>query len=681
MPDDRIICGTAEVERIAQNVRARFISQQWQRRLPIGAELTPGGGAQFRVWAPQSKKVSVELWNSLEHTSTPDLTAELEANENGYFAGCVPEARAGMLYKFRLDSGSFPDPASRFQSMGPHGPSQIIDPGRFEWTDANWRGVTREGQVIYELHVGTFTREGTWRAAAEQLPELMRLGITVIELMPIADFPGRFGWGYDGVNLFAPTRLYGSPDDLRAFVNRAHELGLGVILDVVYNHFGPDGNYMAEFSRDYLSRHYKNEWGDPINFDAENSAAVREFFIANGGYWIDEFHMDGLRLDATQQIFDTSSEHILTAIGRRVREAARGRATYIVSENEPQHTDLVRPAESGGHGLDALWNDDFHHAALVAATGRAEAYYTDYRGTPQEFISAVKWGYLYQGQWYKWQKQRRGTPALDLHPSHFVAFIQNHDQVANSLRGHRLHTLTSPGRYRALTALLLLGPNTPMLFQGQEFAASTPFLYFADHHPDLAKQVARGRKTFLHQFKTLACQEVDPAFIDPESEETFRRSQLDLSEREKHRDIYELYRELLRLRREDPIFSRPRPRGVDGAVLGGEAFVLRFFAEANADSRNSSRQGASDDRLLIVNLGMDLHLNPAPEPLLAPPAGRRWKLIFSTESVCYGGCGTPPLESEENWWIPGHAAVALAPEEISEATGSTNPTAESLEGQ
>jgi maltooligosyltrehalose trehalohydrolase len=671
MPDEGIICGTAEVERIAQAMRSRSVAQHWQRRLPIGAELMPEGGAHFRVWAPRSKRIFVELWHSLEHTGSAEVQTELRPEENGYFVGRAPEARAGTLYKFRLDSGSFPDPASRFQPDGPHGPSQIVDPNRFAWTDANWRGVTREGQAIYELHIGTFTREGTWRAATEQLPELARLGITLIEVMPIADFPGRFGWGYDGVNLFAPTRLYGSPDDLRAFVNRAHELGLGVILDAVYNHFGPDGNYLGEFSRDYLSRRYTNEWGDPINFDGENSGPVREFFLANAAYWIDEFHADGMRLDATQQIFDASPEHILTAIGGRVREAARGRDTYIVSENETQHTHLVRLPESGGHGLDALWNDDFHHTALVAATGRAEAYYTDYKGTPQEFISAVKWGYLYQGQWYKWQKQRRGTPALDLHPSHFVTFIQNHDQVANSLRGHRLHTLTSPGRYRALTALLLLGPNTPMLFQGQEFAASAPFLYFADHNPELAKLVARGRKTFLHQFRTLTCPEVDPAFVDPESAETFRRCKLDLGEREKHRETYELHRELLRLRREDAVFSRPRPRGVDGAVLGSEAFVLRFFADPNANSRNSSVPRAGDDRLLIVNLGIDLHLNPAPEPLLAPPSGRRWKVIFSTESVCYGGCGTPQLESDENWWIPGQAAVALAPEEITGATSST----------
>ena len=321
--------------------------------------------------------------------------------------------------------------------------------------------------------------------------------------MPVADFPGRFGWGYDGVNLFAPTRLYGRPDDFRQFVDQAHANGLAVILDVVYNHIGPDGNYLAAFSDAYFTDRYLNEWGEAINFDGPDAGPSREFFIANAGYWIDEYHLDGLRLDATQQMFDSSPTHILTEIGQRVREMARGRATIISSENEPQETKIVRPVEQGGYGLDALWNDDFHHSAMVALTGRNEAYYTDYHGTPQELISAVKYGYLYQGQHYSWQKQRRGTPALDLAPSVFVSFIQNHDQVANTARGERVHTQTSPGRYRAMTALMLLAPATPMLFQGQEIAASAPFLYFCDHDPELASMVKAGRTEFLRQFPSI----------------------------------------------------------------------------------------------------------------------------------------------------------------------------------
>jgi maltooligosyltrehalose trehalohydrolase len=666
---EEVICGTAEVERIAQTIRAKQMRPQQQaiaRRFPIGAEVS-SGGAHFRVWAPRSKSVGVELWNSPATDRAPEHVGFLNAEPNGYFSGSITQARPGMVYRFRLDSGAFPDPASRFQPEGPHGASQVIDAREFPWSDANWLGVACEGQIIYEMHIGTFTREGTWRAAMEQLPELAQLGVTILEIMPVADFAGRFGWGYDGVNMFAPTRLYGSPNDMRAFVNRAHELGLGVILDVVYNHFGPDGNYIGEFSRDYFSQCYQCEWGEALNFDGENSGPVREFFITNAAYWIDEFHLDGLRLDATQQIFDESPRHILIEIGRAVRDAARGRSTYLVNENEPQHTRLVRPAEAGGCGLDALWNDDFHHSARVALTGRAEAYYSDYRGTPQELISAVKWGYLFQGQRYDWQKQRRGTPALDLHPGNFVNFIQNHDQVGNSLRGHRLQQLTTLGRLKAMTTLLLLAPQTPMLFMGQEFAASTPFLYFADHNPELAKLVMKGRSEFLKQFETLACAECEQIYDNPESEETFRKCILDFSEREKNAEIYALHRDLLKLRRSDPVFSKPRACGVDGAVLGPEAFVLRFFAEPEADSRSFSLQQRAGDRLLIVNLGQDLHLSPAPEPLLAPPAECVWKTMFSTESVCYGGGGTPELETEDNWWLPGHAAVVLEPQHASDA--------------
>lgn len=621
------------------------------RRLPIGAEVVPGGGVHFRVWAPRSEAVSAQLGRAGGRFSAAGAwRVALEPEGGGYFSGTAPEAAPGLLYQFQLDHGAFPDPASRFQPQGPHGPSQIVDPAGFAWTDARWPGVAREGQVIYEMHIGTFTRDGTWAAAMEQLPELARLGITVIELMPVAEFPGRFGWGYDGVDLFAPTRLYGRPADFRAFVDRAHALGLGVILDVVYNHLGPDGNYLKEFSPDYFTDRYRNEWGEPINFDGPNCGPVREFFLANAGYWIDEYHLDGLRLDATQQIFDCYPEHILAAIARRVRQAAPNRSTYLVAENEPQDVRLVRPLAQSGYGMDALWNDDFHHCALVALTGHNEAYYTDYRGSPQELISSIKWGYLYQGQWYRWQGKRRGTPAFGVPPAQFINFIQNHDQIANSLRGIRVHHLASPGNYKAMTALLLLGPATPMLFQGQEFAAATPFFYFADHHAELAALVARGRQQFLNQFPSVATPECQGLLPDPGREDTFQRCKLDFTERERHAPLYQMHRDLLQLRREDPVFSRPRPGGVDGAVLGPEALVLRFFGDGG------------DARLLLVNFGLDLRLDPAPEPLLAPVPGCGWKVRWSSEDPRYGGCGTPRPETEENWRIPGRAAVVLVPE-------------------
>jgi maltooligosyltrehalose trehalohydrolase len=621
------------------------------RRLPVGAELQPRGGVHVRVYAPQRSQVEFVLEGGPGYQDEPQAFA-LQAEGNGYFSGLVRVAKAGTLYRFRLDGAEklFPDPASRFQPEGPHGPSQVIDPTSYTWTDEEWRGVGREGQVLYEMHVGTFTRAGTWRAAATELPELVALGITVIELMPVAEFAGRFGWGYDGVNLFAPTRLYGEPDDLRRFIDCAHAFGIGVILDVVYNHFGPDGNYLKEFSTDYFTDRYQTDWGEAINFDGENAAPVRELILANAGYWINEFHFDGLRIDATQNIYDESGTHILAAITQRVRAAGRARKTFVVGENEPQHVRLVQEPEQGGYGLDALWNDDFHHSATVVLTGRNEAYYTDYLGKPQEFISAAKYSYLYQGQYYKWQKQRRGTSGLKFPPSAFITFIQNHDQIANSGRGERCHALTSPGRLRAMTALLLLGPGTPMLFQGQEFAASSPFFYFADQKPEIATLVQQGRAEFLKQFRSLATAETQAVLHDPCDVQTFEASKLNFSEREQHAPIYQMHKDLLRLRRTDAVFSQPRRGGVDGAVLSDEAFVLRFFGA----------QG-EDDRLLLVNFGMDLHLNPAPEPLLAPHEGRIWEVLWSSEDVRYGGLGTAILDTEENWRIPGHAAVALKP--------------------
>ena len=598
------------------------------------------------MWAPDHKQVDVVIQGE------PPKFFEMKTEENGYWAAHVPEAHAGSLYKYRLDGDPwYPDPASRFQPDGPHSFSQVIDPAQFRWRDANWQGVSLEDAIVYEMHVGTFTAEGTWQAALRELACLADLGITVLEVMPVNEFPGKFGWGYDGVHPFAPTRLYGAPDDFRRFVDEAHALGMAVILDVVYNHLGPDGNYLSSFSPHYFTTKHKTDWGKAINFYAEHSGPVREFFIGNAGYWIDEFHLDGLRLDATQNIYDESENHILAAITREVRRKAGKRSTLLIGENEPQDTKLIRPLEQGGYGLDALWNDDFHHAAMVRLTGHNEAYYTDYLGAPQEFVSAAKYGYLYQGQWYKWQKQRRGTPALRVPPSAFVNFIQNHDQVANTARGERPNLLAAAGKYRAMTALFLLMPGTPMLFQGQEFGATTPFPYFCDHNPDLAKLVRQGRAKFLAQFPSYALPEIQAILPDPNSEATFLSAKLDFSEREKNAAIYQLYKDLIALRRTDPVFARPRPGGIDGAVLGPEAFVLRYFSDTHGH------------RLLIVNFGRDCLLAPNPEPLLGPFLECPWRVIWSSEDPKYGGIGTVAPKPDENWRIPGNAAVVMTSEE------------------
>ncbi|MDQ6861925.1 MAG: malto-oligosyltrehalose trehalohydrolase [Verrucomicrobiota bacterium] len=612
------------------------------RRYPIGAEYLGPGETHFRVWAPKAERLAVVLDSGEKHS--------LDREDNGYFSGVAP-ADVGALYRYQLDGEkSYSDPASRSQPEGVHGPSAVVNPRQFAWTDQAWRGVELRGQVIYEMHIGTFTREGTWRAAAAQLQELHDSGITLIEMMPIAGFPGEFGWGYDGVNLFCPCGIYGEPDDLRAFINEAHAVGIAVILDVVYNHLGPEGNYLSCFADAYFTDRYRNDWGAALNFDGPDAGPVREFFITNARCWIDEYHFDGFRFDATQDIKDASDEYILGAIGIAAREAAGDRSLIFIAENEAQKIKTVLPCEQGGDGFDGIWNDDFHHAALVALTGKREAYYTDYKGTPQEFVSSAKYGFLFQGQRYKWQKGRRGTPTFGLPPETFVAFIENHDQVANTADGARLRFRTSAGKYRAMTALLLLGPWTPMLFQGQEFGATSPFTYFTDVEESLHESIRKGRTEFLAQFPSIRKREVVDKLPIPWDRAPFERCKLDFSERATNRAWYDLHRDLLRLRRDDPRFSQQKLGMLDGAVLGRDAFVLRYFGEDG------------DDRLLVVNLGRALRLDPAPEPLLAPPFGAEWAMIWNSEAAPYGGAGDPPpLDSERNWRIPAECAVVLQP--------------------
>ena len=583
------------------------------RRRPIGAELS-GDGVEFRVWAPAHERMAVVI-DGRDHP--------LERESGGYFCGTVRGARAGTLYRYRVGNDAYPDPASRFQPEGPHGPSEVIDPTAYVWRDGDWKGIRLEDLVISEVHIGTFTREGTYAAIIPHLRELADAGINCIEVMPLHEFGGTFGWGYDGVDLWAPSRLYGRPDDLRRFVDEAHLAGIGVVLDVVYNHFGPDGCYVTQFTPHYFTDKYENDWGASVNFDGEDSGGVREFVAENAAYWIDEFHFDGLRLDATQSLNDASERHVLCDISARARDARRGRGIVLLAENEPQDRRILDE-----QGIDAMWNDDWHHAARVALTGGREAYYTDYTGRAHEFVAMARHGFLYQGQRYSWQKGRRGTPSGDIAPPQLVCYLQNHDQLANSADGARLHQRTSPGRFRAMTALLLLQPQTPMLFQGEEFGASAPFLYFADHEPELAQQVYAGRKEFLAQFPSYVNLEIDP----PHARETFERCKLDHSERETNADVVALYRELIALRRTGKFAARP-----EGAVINDDCFLLRW-----------------PDRLLLVNLGRQIQLDIVDEPLLAPPPQSRWKMLWATETM-------PEPEDEEGvWTIAGESAIVLA---------------------
>lgn len=600
-----------------------------KRRYTQGAEVGPEG-TSFRVWAPACKTVELVTFGS-----TP-LRQRMEPEADGYFS-TVAHAPAGTLYKYALDGGdSFPDPASRFQPEGPHGPSQVIDPRAFQWTDAAWSARPFAEHVVYELHVGTFTHEGTWKSATAALDHLLDLGITLIEVMPIAEFPGRFGWGYDGVDLYAPCHVYGTPDDARRFVDRAHALGLAVILDVVYNHVGPNGNYLPRYTKTFFTKKHVTDWGDPVNYDDDGSHGVRRLVIDNAAYWIDELHFDGLRLDATQNIYDSSTPHVLAEISKAAHDAAPGRTVVVVAENEEQDARLAIAWEKGGFGIDGLWNDDFHHAAVVAMTGRREAYYTDYRGTPQELVSALKHGYLYQGQRYPWQKKRRGTPSATLPRSAFITYLENHDQVANSGDGTRLHTKVDPALWRAMTALTLLGPGTPMLFQGQELGSSAPFLFFAEHDDELNEKVRVGRAEFMAQFPSLASAEAKARMPNPSDTGTFLRCKLDLADRVKNHGSFDMHRSLIALRKGDRRFIEPD--GFDGAILDTNAFCLRWL---------SAERG---DLLAVMNLGPQLEVAHPSEPLLAPPNGTRWRVAWCSDDAAWGGEGTVAPENDDGEW-------------------------------
>lgn len=601
-----------------------------------------GTGTRFSLWALDRRSAAVEIEG---HGTYP-----LEDCGSGYFRGQVPGVGPGARYWFRLDDGPrLPDLASRWQPDGNDGPSMVMADD-FGWTDADWRGVAPHDLVLYELHIGTFTGEGTWQAATHRLAALKHLGVTVIQVMPVGTFKGRFGWGYDTTLPYAPFAPYGTPDDMRAFVDAAHGLGLGVILDVVYNHVGHGDHYRA-YTEYYFTDRYENEWGASFNYDGPGSRAVRDFIVGNAVYWIGAFHLDGLRIDAAQAMFDASSEHIVAEITRSVRAAAAPRQVYIVVENQPQEHLMIDPPEAGGYGVDAMYSDDFQHAMRVAITGHNDFYYRDYLGTPQELVSALKYGFLYQGQRSDMRDKAYGTYNLDTPPRHFIHFLENHDQVANSARGFRLGTLVSPARLRAITSLLLLGPQTPCLFQGQEFGASSPFLYFLGLDGADARAVSEGRRKSLTNFPSVADPVMQARLPDPSDPATFHSSKLDWPEAETHAGLLALHRDLLAMRRTLQAFSQSAARRIDGAVLGDAALLVRYLTPDPAGHR-----------LLLLNLGRDLQVGVIAEPLLAPVDGRRWVVDWSSEHPDYDGAGRRPMEIDRFWILPGDCSLVLRSE-------------------
>ena len=527
--------------------------------ISLGA-LPDDEGVHFRVWAPTAQHVELVV-------EFDDRTVSMEDAGDGYFEGFAAGLPAGATYRYRLDGDQdFPDPASRFQPEGVHGPSMVVDPQGYRWQDGDWEGLSQKELIFYELHVGTFTPEGTFAAARERLGYLKELGITAVELMPVADFPGRWGWGYDHAALFAPSRAYGTPDELRAFVDAAHAEGMAVFLDVIYNHLGPDGAYVAAYAPMFTDRHH-TPWGQAINLDDTNSEGVRRFFIENALHWLREYHADGLRLDATHALIDDSEPHFLAELNDAVRALPEGPPRRLIAEDHRNLNTLIHPRREGGYGLDGVWVDDFHHQIRNMIAGDTAGYYADFADTTAEDLAkTLRQGWFYTGQLSRALEEPRGTDPSGIEQDQCVVCIQNHDQVGNRPAGSRLTDDAPLPSYRAASALLLFTPHLPLLFMGQEWAASTPFQFFTDHEPELGKQVSQGRKKEFEDF---------PGFSgdvpDPQDPQTFQRSKLDWRERATppHGSVLQLYKDLLRLRRDlaDTESLRAVPCGSYGLVV------------------------------------------------------------------------------------------------------------------
>ncbi|HZT75816.1 MAG TPA: malto-oligosyltrehalose trehalohydrolase [Vicinamibacterales bacterium] len=519
------------------------------------------GGVRFRVWAPEHDRVDVVFWRYGAETSR-----RLERQTDGSHSAWVPGIEAGTPYKYRLPDGQLlPDPASRFQPDGVHGPSQVVDPSAFAWTDESWDGLALADAVIYELHVGTFTPAGTFRGVTERLEYLKDLGITAIELMTIAEFAGRRNWGYDGVDLFAPSHRYGRPDDLRQLVDAAHRAGLAVILDVVYNHLGPDGAYLSAFSPSYFTNARQTPWGPAINLHGARAEHVRAFFIENALHWIYEYHVDGLRLDATHALFDEGRRPFLAQLAAAVH-GSTPRRPLLIAEDDRNLASLAVPAHGGGVGLDALWADDFHHQVRRAVAGDREGYFRSYSGSAADLAETLRGGWFYRGQVAAHTGRPRGTDPMPLRLEQFVVCIQNHDQVGNRAMGDRLTAAIPAAAYRAVSALLLCAPETPLLFMGQEWGASTPFLFFTDHEPALGRAVTEGRRAEFADFAAFRDPAVRDTIPDPQDERTFCDTVLRWPELsgEDARALLRLYRALLAFRRTTPAMQA---RGRDTVIV------------------------------------------------------------------------------------------------------------------
>jgi len=583
-------------------------------RLDRGALVLPDGGVRFSVWAPRVQRLTVQGvqrgWSAL-----------MERSEDGVHTAIVQGLTPGERYLYSLDGARLrPDPVSRFQPDGVHGPSAIVDPSEFTWTDAEWKGVALQDLILYELHCGTFTREGTFAAVLAWLDYLKdELGITAIELMPVAAFPGARNWGYDGVHPYAPHAAYGGPPGLKMFVNACHEKGLAVVLDVVYNHLGPEGNYLSEYGP-YFTDRYQTPWGQAVNFDGDASREVRRYFIDNALYWVTEYHIDGLRLDAIHSIFDSSRPHILQELGEAVHAQARalGRTIFVIAESDLNDQRVIADVKDGGWGLDAQWSDDFHHALHVLLTGEQDGYYRDF-GALADLRTAITDGFVYQGQVSPYRQRPHGAPSRHLPGERFVICSQNHDQVGNRAFGERLNALVPFAAGKLAAGLVLCAPNLPLLFMGEEYGETAPFLYFTSHtDPALAQAVRDGRRREFARFAWRG------AIPDPQDPQTFLRSVLhhELRLKDSHRALLRWYHDLIALRKSAPALRRCSKEHLQTIALSEhQVLIVRRW------------QPQEEDLVLIACFSR------TPVSLALPLPSGRWRRVLDADAVQYGGSG------------------------------------------
>ena len=598
----------------------------------LGADYLGEGRCRFTVWAPFTHKVEVKF------VSPRESIVELKRDEQGYHQAVIEEVEPGSLYYYRLGGDKErPDPASRFQPQSVHGPSQVVTP-HFSWKDDCWFGLDLRDYIIYELHVGTFTPLGTFEAVIPHLQDLKNLGITAIELMPVAQFPGSRNWGYDGTYPFAVQNSYGGPDGLRQLVNGCHQVGLAVVLDVVYNHLGPEGNYLADFGP-YFTDRYRGPWGNPLNFDGPYSDEVRRFFIENALYWVREFHLDGLRIDAVHGILDFSAQPFLEQLALAVHEQAErlNRRVYLTAESDLNDSRIVRSRELGGFGLDAQWNDDFHHALHTLLTNEDSGYYQDF-GELQHLVKAFRQGFVYSGNFSFYRQRRHGNSSRRFSAERFVVFSQNHDQVGNRAQSERLSTLVSFEALKLAAAVVLLSPFIPLLFMGEEYGETAPFHYFISHSAqDLIEAVRRGRSEEFTSFRWQG----EPA--DPQDEGTFLRCKLnhDLSFQGQHKILRAFYGKLIHLRRELPALRNLDKERLE--VTGFEEEKVLWW-----------RRWSEEQEAAAV-----FHFGKQEKSFSLPlPEGRWRKQVDSADSTWGGPSSTVPLEIVSG----GEVSLSLSPE-------------------